>query len=42
METDIDYIEKCILEFKEVVSKDKEVIFKMMEDKISTYIRRKE
>jgi FlaA1/EpsC-like NDP-sugar epimerase len=41
MDTDIDYIEKCIVEFKEVVLKDKELIFKLMEEKVPTYIRKK-
>jgi FlaA1/EpsC-like NDP-sugar epimerase len=41
MEIDVDYIEKSILEFEEVVLKDKETIFRLMEDKVPTYIRRK-
>ena len=42
MEIDVDYIEKSILEFKDVVSQDKEMIFKLMEEKVPTYIRKKE
>jgi len=40
MESDIEYIEKSILEFKDVVSKGKEMIFKLMEEKVDTYKRK--
>lgn len=42
IDIDVDYIEKSILDFEKVVLKDKELVFKMMEDKVPTYIRRKE
>lgn len=42
VQDDMDFVEKSIAEFKEVVSKDKEEIFKLMEEKVPTYIRKKQ
>ncbi|MCY6958636.1 polysaccharide biosynthesis protein [Clostridium brassicae] len=41
MEFDLKYIENSILEFKEVINKDKEEVFKLMEEKVPTYRRKK-
>ncbi|MCR1972767.1 polysaccharide biosynthesis protein, partial [Clostridium sporogenes] len=41
MENNIDFVEKSIEEFKEVVYNDKEEIFELIEEKVSTYIRKK-
>lgn len=37
MEFDIDYVEKSIEEFKEVIYKDKEDIIKLLQEKVPTY-----
>lgn len=39
---DIDFIEKSIEQFKNVVNKDKEDVFKLMEMKVPTYTRKKD
>ncbi|WMJ81174.1 nucleoside-diphosphate sugar epimerase/dehydratase [Clostridium sp. MB40-C1] len=41
MDFDLQYIENSISEFKKVVNKDKEEVFKLMEEKVPTYKRKK-
>lgn len=41
MDFDLNYVEQSIEEFKEVVNKDKEQVFKLMEEKVPTYTRKK-
>ena len=41
MENNIDFVEKSIEEFKKVVYNSKEEIFKLMEEKVPTYVRKK-
>lgn len=41
MDNDIKFVEESIIEFKEVVNKDKEEIFELMESKVPTYMRKK-
>jgi FlaA1/EpsC-like NDP-sugar epimerase len=40
-EYDIDLIEKSIKEFKDIVYKDKEEIFRLIEEKVPTYVRKR-
>ncbi|MCY6353867.1 polysaccharide biosynthesis protein [Clostridium sp. ZS2-4] len=40
MDFNIEYIEKSIEEFRNVIDKDKEEIFKLVEGKVPTYIRK--
>lgn len=40
IEHNIEFLEKSIKEFKEVIQKDDEEIFKLMQEKVSTYIRK--
>lgn len=42
MGNDIDFIEESIKEFRNVVSRDKEAILTLMEEKVPTYIRKRE
>lgn len=41
MNFNIEYIEKSIEEFREVIDKDKQEMFKLVEEKVPTYIRKK-
>lgn len=41
MDFNIEYIEKSIEEFREVIDKDKQEMFKLVEEKVPTYIRKK-
>ncbi|MFD3156161.1 polysaccharide biosynthesis protein [Haloimpatiens sp. FM7330] len=40
MESDINYIEQCIEQFKDAVKQDNEAIFNIMEEKVPTYKRK--
>lgn len=41
MDFNIEYIEKSIEEFREVIDKDKQEMFKLVQEKVPTYIRKK-
>ncbi len=41
IENDIEFVEKSIEEFKKVVYNDKDEIFKLIEKKVPTYMRKK-
>lgn len=41
MDFNIEYVEKSIEEFRGVIDKDKEEMFKLVEEKVPTYIRKK-
>lgn len=41
MESSMKFVEKSIEEFRGIISEDKEMIFKLMQEKVTTYIRKK-